>query len=151
MVFSGNARACAVGLALAGLCVAAWAQTPVEPPVAPLARPAETAKPAEAAQPAVPLNLEALQPKDGCIVLRDGTVYLGKVVELTGGFELILPLMITAVTSHAMAEALGGRPIYEVLLERTLRAAGVAPPAEAETASSQVGVDTSSRDASRKA
>ena len=62
-------------------------------------------------------------------------------VELTGAFELILPLMITSVTAHAMAEALGGRPIYEVLLERTLRLAGQVPPLPRSGESSPVGVD----------
>ena len=62
-------------------------------------------------------------------------------VELTGAFELIVPLMITSVTAHAMAEALGGRPIYEVLLERTLRLAGQVPPTPTRTASSPVGID----------
>ena len=61
-------------------------------------------------------------------------------VELTGAFELILPLMITCVTAHAVAQALGGRPIYEVLLERTLRLAGQQPPVLRST-SSPVGID----------
>src|SRR4029434_2594852 len=33
------------------------------------------------------------------------------VVERTGAFELILPLMVTCVTAHVVAQALGGRPI----------------------------------------
>jgi CIC family chloride channel protein len=64
------------------------------------------------------------------------------VVELTGGYELILPLIVTCVTAHVVAEWLGGRPIYEVLLERSLRLAGrAAPPRAAPTASSHVGID----------
>lgn len=62
-------------------------------------------------------------------------------VELTGAFQLIVPLMITSVTAHAIAAALGGRPIYEVLLERTLRLSGEAPPTPSRTASSPVGID----------
>ena len=62
-------------------------------------------------------------------------------VELTGAYELILPLIVTCVTAHVVAEALGGRPIYEVLLERTLRQAGQAPPPASATASSPVGID----------
>ena len=64
-------------------------------------------------------------------------------VELTGAFELILPLMITSVTAHAIADALGGRPIYEVLLERTLRLAGQVPPHPTDRAYSPVGVGAS--------
>ncbi|MFO1080580.1 MAG: H(+)/Cl(-) exchange transporter ClcA [Reyranellaceae bacterium] len=64
------------------------------------------------------------------------------VVELTGAFELILPIMVTCVTAHVVAEALGGRPIYEVLLERALRREGAAPrPPRPPGASSPVGID----------
>jgi chloride channel protein, CIC family len=66
-------------------------------------------------------------------------------VELTGAFELILPLMVTCVTAHVVAEALGGRPIYEVLLERTLRLAGQVPKPRAEGMSSPVGIDQDPR------
>ena len=54
------------------------------------------------------------------------------VVELTGGYELILPVIITCVTAHVVAEWLHGRPIYEVLLERSLRLAGH-PPRDEDT------------------
>lgn len=66
-------------------------------------------------------------------------------VELTGAFELILPLMVTCVTAHVVAEALGGRPIYEVLLERALRLAGQVPKPRAEGVSSPVGIDQEPR------
>jgi CIC family chloride channel protein len=62
------------------------------------------------------------------------------VVELTGAFELILPLMVTCVTAHVVAQVLGGRPIYEVLFERSERLAGRTPPAP-RTVSSPVGID----------
>lgn len=55
------------------------------------------------------------------------------VAELTGAYELMIPVIITCVTANVVAEALGGKPIYEVLLERTLRLAGQTPsPAPAE-------------------
>ena len=63
-------------------------------------------------------------------------------VELTGAYALILPLIVVCITANVVAERLGGRPIYELLLERTLRLAGqtqAAPPATA--VSSPVGVD----------
>ena len=42
-------------------------------------------------------------------------------VELTGNFSLILPVAIACSTATLAAHALGGRPIYTVLLERELR------------------------------
>ena len=67
-------------------------------------------------------------------------------VELTGAYALILPLLVTCVTAHVIAERLGGRPIYELLLERTLRLSGQAPfaPVSTET-SSPVGIDDKPR------
>ncbi|MBX9947254.1 MAG: H(+)/Cl(-) exchange transporter ClcA [Reyranella sp.] len=61
--------------------------------------------------------------------------------ELTGAFGLILPLIATCVTAHIVAGALGGRPIYELLLERTLRLAGLKRSSTATAVSSPVGVD----------
>lgn len=52
--------------------------------------------------------------------------------ELTNGYALILPLIVTCVTANAVSQALGGRPIYELLLERTLRLSGQAVPPRAE-------------------
>lgn len=63
------------------------------------------------------------------------------VVELTGAFELTLPLIVTCVTAHVVAEWLGGRPIYEVLLERGLRLAGQTVREPAAKVSSPVGTD----------
>jgi len=46
-------------------------------------------------------------------------------VEMTGDFGQILPLILTCVGATVVARALGGRPIYSLLLERTLaRSAG---------------------------
>lgn len=42
--------------------------------------------------------------------------------ELTGKFQLILPIAITCIASTLVAHALGGRPIYTVMLERALAA-----------------------------
>jgi CIC family chloride channel protein len=44
-------------------------------------------------------------------------------VELTGNFQLILPVAIACAASTLAAHGLGGRPIYTVLLERELRRA----------------------------
>ncbi len=57
------------------------------------------------------------------------------------GYELILPVIITCVTAHVVAEWLHGRPIYEVLLERGLRLAGHLPRPPSTTVSSPVGTD----------
>lgn len=46
------------------------------------------------------------------------------VAELTGTYGLAVPVLLTAISAYLVAERLGGRPIYEVLLERTLRIAG---------------------------
>ncbi len=50
------------------------------------------------------------------------------VVELTGAYTLAVPALIASFSASIVASALGGRPIYEVLLERTLRLAGENPP-----------------------
>jgi CIC family chloride channel protein len=44
-------------------------------------------------------------------------------VAMTGNFDQILPLILTCVAAGLAAQALGGRPIYSQLLERTLRLA----------------------------
>jgi CIC family chloride channel protein len=63
------------------------------------------------------------------------------VVELTGGYTLILPVIVTCVTAHVVAQWLHGQPIYEVLLERSLRLAGQVPRARSTDVSSPVGID----------
>lgn len=50
------------------------------------------------------------------------------VAELTGAYTLLVPVILTCVFANLVADALGGKPIYEVLLERTLRLAGQTPP-----------------------
>ncbi|MGQ3676394.1 H(+)/Cl(-) exchange transporter ClcA [Xanthobacter sp. TB0139] len=46
------------------------------------------------------------------------------VLELTGAISLAVPVLVASVCSSIVANALGGRPIYELLLERTLRLSG---------------------------
>jgi len=41
-------------------------------------------------------------------------------VEMTSNFELLLPLIITVVTSSLLTTQMGNQPIYTILLERTL-------------------------------
>lgn len=45
-------------------------------------------------------------------------------IEMTQNYPLILPLILTCWGATIVAQGLGARPIYSVLLERTLRAAG---------------------------
>jgi len=52
-------------------------------------------------------------------------------IEMTGDFDLMLPLLIACLAATSTAEALGSRPIYEVLLQRTLDRNG--KPAERGT------------------
>jgi CIC family chloride channel protein len=63
------------------------------------------------------------------------------VAELTGAYALILPVIVTCATSNLVAEWLRGRPIYEVLLERTLRLAGRPATIVSQPMSSPVGID----------
>ena len=42
-------------------------------------------------------------------------------IELTNNYTLILPLILTVATATVTAELLGGKPIYSLLLERTLK------------------------------
>ncbi|MGE4373657.1 MAG: H(+)/Cl(-) exchange transporter ClcA [Xanthobacter sp.] len=64
--------------------------------------------------------------------VRSPLVGVVLVMELTGTISLAVPVLVAAVCSSIVANALGGRPIYEQLLERTLRLSGVetAPPAK---------------------
>lgn len=50
------------------------------------------------------------------------TVGIVLIAELTGTYGLLLPLAMTCFVAQATARWLGGRPIYELLLERTLKA-----------------------------
>lgn len=43
------------------------------------------------------------------------------VVEMTGNYALVLPLLVACLTAYGVADFLGDRPIYDALLERDLR------------------------------
>ncbi|WP_051261131.1 H(+)/Cl(-) exchange transporter ClcA [Desulfovibrio inopinatus] len=43
------------------------------------------------------------------------------VVEMTMNYALILPLIVTCMAASVISEGLGGKPVYSILLERTLR------------------------------
>lgn len=49
-------------------------------------------------------------------------------IEMTGDLGQLLPLLVTCLAATVAAELLGGRPIYEVLLERTLARADAPTP-----------------------
>ena len=53
-------------------------------------------------------------------------------LELTGAYEVTLPLVATCLSASLAAHWLGGRPIYEQLLDRTLAMAGIKPSQRAE-------------------
>ena len=41
-------------------------------------------------------------------------------VEMTGNYSLVLPLLVACLTASGIADFLGDRPVYEALLERDL-------------------------------
>jgi len=45
-------------------------------------------------------------------------------IEMTGNLDLMVSLLIACLAATSAAEALGSRPIYEVLLERSLERDG---------------------------
>lgn len=51
-------------------------------------------------------------------------------LELTGAYTMVLPLIVTCITANMVAQWIGGRPIYDQLLERTLKQAGIDPAAK---------------------
>ncbi|WP_305989119.1 H(+)/Cl(-) exchange transporter ClcA [Roseibium sp. MMSF_3544] len=65
------------------------------------------------------------------------------VMELTGAYALIMPVLVTCTTASLTAHTLGGRPIYEQLLERTLRLSGEPPDSEPDKTPVQLGTRNS--------
>ncbi|WP_108662848.1 H(+)/Cl(-) exchange transporter ClcA [Acuticoccus kandeliae] len=59
--------------------------------------------------------------------VRAPIVGVALALELTGSYTLVMPLLITCFAANIVAEWCGGRPIYEQLLERTMRNAGIRP------------------------
>ncbi|KAA0969100.1 H(+)/Cl(-) exchange transporter ClcA [Aureimonas fodinaquatilis] len=59
--------------------------------------------------------------------VRAPIVGVALTLELTGSYSLAMPLMATCVCANLSAQWMGGRPIYEQLLDRTLALAGVQP------------------------
>jgi CIC family chloride channel protein len=51
------------------------------------------------------------------------------IVEMTGSYALMLPLLLACFCAYVMAEALRTEPLYEWLLERDLARRGITPPA----------------------
>jgi len=73
-------------VAVLGLCVVAFAQGRSKPLVPlPQATPLAPAKPD---QPLPPAAGNVVDTREGCIVLRDGTVRTGKIVELAAGYQI---------------------------------------------------------------
>jgi CIC family chloride channel protein len=46
------------------------------------------------------------------------------IIEMTGNYELMLPLLVSCFCAYVIAEALKDLPVYEALLERDLRKLG---------------------------
>ncbi|EPC6969247.1 H(+)/Cl(-) exchange transporter ClcA [Providencia stuartii] len=58
------------------------------------------------------------------------------VLEMTSNYQLILPMIITCLGATMVAQFLGGRPLYSVLLERTLQRSAQEKSAEQTKAAS---------------
>ena len=52
---------------------------------------------------------------------------LALVVEMTGSYQVLLMALVAAIAADLTAKALGGRPIYEEILERELQAMPLTP------------------------
>lgn len=58
--------------------------------------------------------------------VRAPVVGVALTLELTGAYDMVMPLITTCLVANLVAEWLGGKPIYEQLLDRTLKLAGIA-------------------------
>lgn len=56
--------------------------------------------------------------------IRAPLVGIVLIAELTGSYTSFIPAILTCLFANLIAESLGGRPIYEVLLDRTLALEG---------------------------
>lgn len=52
------------------------------------------------------------------------------IIEMTGNYDLMLPLLVSCLSAYALADLLGDMPIYEALLERNLLRGQAAPELE---------------------
>ncbi len=60
-------------------------------------------------------------------VVRAPLTGLVLIIEMTGSYALMLPLLVACFTAYIVAEAMGTGPIYEDLLERDLERSGIVP------------------------
>ena len=50
------------------------------------------------------------------------------IIEMTGNYSQMLPLLVSCFSAYATTELLKDLPVYEALLERDLRRGGIASP-----------------------
>lgn len=55
-----------------------------------------------------------------CATVRAPLTGIALTIEMTGNYSMILPLIVTCLTATLVAEGLGGKPVYTVLLRRAL-------------------------------
>lgn len=72
-----------------------------------------------------------------CATVRAPLTGITLTIEMTANYNMILPLILTCLTATLVAEALGGKPIYTVLLKRTLMLAKSKITGEPSDASGQ--------------
>lgn len=90
-------------------------------------------------------TLDALAPSAGIVPLAFGIAAMGGLfsasvrapvvgvaltLELTASYTMVMPLIATCVTANMVAQWIGGHPIYDQLLEKTLAQAEINPAAK---------------------